>query len=313
MTQHIPPSKHSPVEQIRIIARAVNDRRLSRLLSPAGSACFGAIAIARGRSRARLAICEGANPDCRPAMEAALRRTIQFVAFDRELMERTINDVINKGRPVNLATFRSPDFLTDPARAQALIVEKRDAFEKSSPDLAPAELALLEVRLTNELCGLDARGKKGYVQGATDIPFKVLPEGPVLLRDSPVPEEARLLASVDMVLVGQHRGTSWMAMEVEELPLVLHPTEMQLVELSADGVLSFYVYDTTHRVAPGEKRTFSCEYYFLHMGLRYRRELTLEVLHYGIYPRSKLPMSTASKVLDADDIGRIFGLSPGEG
>ena len=313
MTQPITPAKHTPIEQIQIIARAVINRKLSRFLSPAGSACFGAIAIARGRTTARFAICEGSNPDCRLAMEAALRKKVELLAFDRDLMERTISEVISKGKPVNLPTFASADFLADPSCTRTLLVEKREVFEKSSPDLAPAELALLEVRLTNELDALDAEGKRAYVQGSMDVPFKVLAEGPVLLRETPVADEVRLIASVEMVFRGRQRGSSWMAMEVKGLPLILHPTEMQLVELSADGVLSFYVYDSVKRLAPGEQETFSCEYYFLHMGRRYGRKLTLEVLHYGIYPRSKLPAKPAQKVLGADDLGRLFGLRPGEG
>lgn len=310
MTQPILPSKRSPVEQIQIIARAVNNRKLSRILSPAGSTCFGAIAIARGRAKARFAICEGSNPDCRLAMAAALRRPVDLVAFDRDLMERTIGEVISKNEPVNLPTFASADFLSDPACAQALLTEKRDAFARSSPDLVPEELALLELRLTNEMDGLDARRRTAYVQGSMEMPFKVLADGPVLMRDSPVPEAVKLVASVEMGFEGQQRGSAWKTMEMEELPLVLHPSEMQLVELSADGVLSFYVYDSTHRVAPGERARYSCEYHFLHMGLRYRRKLTLEVLHYGIYRRATLPVGRASEVLDADDIGRLFGLPP---
>jgi hypothetical protein len=225
---------------------------------------------------------------------------------------------------VNFPTFSGPAFLEDPASAAIL---KRQKVEQPGPtvdDLPSDQVVLATLTYRSLLANEDApregqalpnpartRMRLGSIEGGWRLEDGVArvfssdptpPSGPVVLTEYRFSEYRRLQAGAQ---VSEHEvRTRFDA----ALPLVVHPTEVQLTGVEADGTLRFHAYDRILRFAPGERGLIDVAYHFLSYGNRMRRTLEIDLHRIVCVPRDRLEMQLGSSDWKAAELARWFGL-----
>ena len=93
-----------------------------------------------------------------------------------------------------------------------------------------------------------------------------------------------------------------------DLPLVIHPTEVQLLGITSSGGLRFHLYDEVRVVEPGERAKFVVEYHFLSYGTRMTRRIELEVLEVVSVAAEQVQRRSSVGSWGPVELGRWFNL-----
>jgi len=131
------------------------------------------------------------------------------------------------------------------------------------------------------------------VLGETDLAWLWRDGQPATL--GPIGSDVRLLLN-EYRFTTYDRGTgSGQASEheirasrVTALPHVIHPTEVQVVGLEADGALQLHLYDHVERAPVGRWTRLAVSYYFLSYGSRLERRIEVELQPLPARPRDAL-------------------------
>jgi len=100
------------------------------------------------------------------------------------------------------------------------------------------------------------------------------------------------------------------------LPHVVHPTEVQLLRVEADGSLVFHAYDREERIAAGPppsresappRGSFGCRYFFLSYGSCLRREIAIVVHEVFVVERASLASKRGEPPWGSRELERWFG------
>jgi hypothetical protein len=262
------------------------------------AAGFGAIPLGEASGALEVAVAEGASPRAVAALGRVLARPVIPIVVGDALIHVYLRRIYLRNETLNFHTFLEEDFLERESLTPLLREEKETEPVKPHLHPDPERLVLLDYAYRSVLTNLDAAGGPvPFHAGETDLAFEVEGEGAILgarvYRREELPASVILLARESYSLAGIERAHGWRAHEVRKLPFVIHPSELQLTGIEADGTLHFYVYDRVVKLAPGDERRFDVEYYFLSMGQRYRRHLTLRI--YGIW---SVPRARVRRVLD---------------
>lgn len=282
-----------------IISQAIRDPELVGCLEPVVAAGFGVVPLRRLGDVLTVACSPRANPAAIRLLRDVLDLEVVATPFEEHLIRDAIDTAYLQESPlVNFPTFRSPDFLEDPASAEVLRQEKFERFEEfesagdTGSQLASGRVTLATLSFWTRLTDADApapgqalpiRERSRIRLGDLEVAWRLEPQGPVVF-DAP-PDLGSLVVTQYRSSEYRHlRGGGWVddhGVETEvaaDLPLVIHPTEVQLLGVTESGGLRLYLYDEVKVVEPGERARFVLEYHFLSYGTRMTRRIELEVL-----------------------------------
>ncbi len=300
-------------ERLEILQEAARDESLRRLLSPVAAVTFGVIPIEVKAGRLLAARGETWHPGCRPFVERLVGMPVDWLPFKNAAIKQCLfENYLSEGQGVNHATFPSPDFLDDLANLPALAKNKEERIGPVRIEPPPDRLLLLDLTYASVLDNLDAPARRtGLVCGPMDIPFRVRPDGSAALAEDA--DDAFLVMRKDFFFDARPRSDedSFHGIEsaaIADLPFMIHPTEIQITQVLPDGRLGFHVYDREEFVRPGETRQWTVDYYFLSLGARRRRTLTLRVN--GLYLVDRSRVETCARAIDwtDDDLDRWLRL-----
>lgn len=242
----------------------------------------------------------GLPPVTARALGAALGRPVRSVPCDAELLRRFLVEDYLKSASLNLHTFVEEDFLERPASVQLLREEKEKEPVRPISFHDPERLILLDFAYRSVLEAVDPRPSSVHFdeEKAADLPFLLPGEGPGALDDAPlfaraapVPPKVLICSRESFSYAGVEHSHGWRAADVEKLPLLIHPYEVQVTGIEPDGSLLFYVYDRIVRVRPGETPRFEVSYRFLSLGQRVKRALRIQVYDLRSVPRASVRLT----------------------
>jgi hypothetical protein len=310
-----------------ILHEASRDKDLVAQIPPVVAAGFGVLALRRLGDVLTVACFPRANPHALRRLREVLGVEIVATPFEDSLLHEAIRSAyFSEEASVNFPTFRDPNFLDDPRAVEALGLEKAEALPPARVELGPDLLVLATLSYRSTLQNLDARDRGGALPdpertrldlgelggaGWRSVGGRVqlhLPEGHL-------GEDTRLVLTE--YRASRHRRMHGGARldehevrtrQVDSLPVVLHPTEVQLVALEADGALGVHVYDHVERVAPGRGAELRVDYHFLSYGSRMQRRIAIEVHEVECVPRVEVDLVRGQVPWGARELARWFGL-----
>ena len=310
-----------------ILAAALEDAELVAEIPAVVAAGFGVLPLRRLGDVLTVACLPTANRRALRLLREVLNLEVVATPFPERDLQGAIEQAYFQGEAtVNFPTFLEGDFLDDPASAPLLREEKREEvgpIDDQAPGDAVALATILYRTTLDDLDGL-AMGaalpdpRRVHVEiGALDTGWRTEAGAPHLyLGDAALGADARAVVTQYRQSDARHLRGGWRAGEysvqtsvVTALPLVVHPSEVQVTGLLADGSLRLHLYDRREVVAPGEARRFELDYYFLSSGHRLRRRIAVEVCELALAPREALiPHPESSAPWTPLELARWFGV-----
>lgn len=272
-------------------------------------------------------------PGCLQFLEDYYCKEIVPVELDEKLAMQAINEGYIKGKQINHDTFDDPDFVLKPENESRLLNEKVESIGTVSCGLEDEEVVFLESSYYSLLVNLDRpeEEEEGKIE-SEDIPFKII-NGVPRVHQEPIKDETLVLkrrnsemASTgerssgvikDDTLLVERRNYSFEGCQhrqgiarhdVSALPFLIHPTEIQITQIHADGSLTFHVYDHLEKVAVGSAASFRIPYHFISLGHRYSRVLTYQIHALRKFRREKIVYVNDSLPWGPEDTERWFHL-----
>jgi len=295
-------------ELVQALKRAASNRRLIARISPLIAYSFGVIPFKESARGVCLACYQGINPDCMAFLRRHLAKEVLPFGCDDELMDRYLERLYPSNGDVNMNTFESPDFTKDPKNAPMLMQDKVDDLGTVRSDLKIDELVVLDISSYSRLQNLDHPVvQENLAIGDMEIPFRE-EGGEVVVWGSPVEESVLVMGRRDYFFDGYEQLHGIMSHRAAALPLVIHPSEVQITRIHSDGGLTFYLYDRLEEVKPGEAFEWRKKYYFLQRGNRFCRELAIKVRKTKKVKRRELKYSLGPLEWTAEDLTRWFRL-----
>ena len=276
-----------PRSHVERLKRVRPGSPLTALVPRVVAAGFGIIPLDAGKGYLEVAAAHGLGNDALRALSQLLKRDIRVVRVRESLVQETFARVYPDHDAINFHTFLTDDFLTRAPEYALLLEEKPFTPVESVVERDPARLAVLDYGYQSLLWNLDGPPlKPAFRAGATELCFDVdrTVDPPVIVipRRKPVPQNVLVLARESFATSGgPEHAHGFRSHEVQTLPFMIHPTELQITGLREDGALELLIYDRVERVKPGDRRRFEVEYCFLSMGQRLRRRLVLTIV--GLY------------------------------
>jgi hypothetical protein len=322
---------YSSVTGQRAALERLRDPSSRDAMSVAGAVAFGAVPVDATEGRIVLATAGALHPDCAGALSVAFDDEVVLVPFEESLVREAIDRhyVRRSGAEhgPNLQTFESPDFLTDPDSARALLVEKEDDLPKTRIRPPRGRMAFLDLRLHSIHRSLDRQMRIEFSPAPSALTFRLLKnEGAeteaVLFRDERPERGVRAILALGVFYDGDDHLQALLGQDLKRLPHILHPTELQIAEVEDDEA-RFFVYDRIETVRAGSASPdapvgWSRRYYFLHYGTRHERTMRLDVLAFELVKRTKVRLAEAPDRASPEGLDRLFGLdfpalaAPGE-
>lgn len=313
-------------EQRAILQAAARDPALVALVPPVVALGFGVLALRRLGDVLTVACAPDAPRPALRMLRAVLRLEIVATPFDPRLLRDAVREAYAEGEQVNFPTFQERAFLEREENAELLRREKVEDLGPVACDLAPDRVALAELAFRTRLISLDRPQPPGALPDprATRLELGSLEqvwraEGgghTAWLPGGQLPPRARLL--VNEVRRSEHLNLPGRRLEeqearglcVETLPFVLHPTEVQLTGIEADGTLLVHAYDHQERFPPGAARAVRLVYQFLSWGERLERTIELRVEAVRTVSRAALTVRAGPMPWGPRELARWLGVDP---
>lgn len=306
-----------------IISQAIRDPDLVGCLTPIVAAGFGIIPLRRLGDVLTVACSPRANPAAIRLLRDVIDLEVVATPFEEHLIRDAIDTAYLRDAPlVNFPTFRNPEFLEDPESAALLRVEKKEQLPVPGSELASGRVTLATLAFRTRLTDADAPTpgqalpilERSRIRlGELDVAWRLEPSGPVVF-DAP-DELGSLVVTQYRASEYRHlRGGGWIddhGVEIEiaaELPLVIHPTEIQIVGLTQSGGLRLHLYDEEKIVESGQRGRFVVEYHFLSYGSRMTRRIELDVLEVVTTEVELIERRPRSNAWGPIELGRWFNL-----
>lgn len=287
---------------------------LLALIPRVAAAGFGLLPLEAGDGWLEVAASPRVAPTALAALERILGRSLRVIPVPEGLVHVYLGKLYPRQPPINFETFPDEGFLERPEEAQRLLCEK--PYEPVAPVVRPdpERLILLDYAYATHLWHLDgvAAGPT-FRAGDTDLLFDVDPEDPeraVVQGEAPVPRAVHLLVRCSYEGHGGEHEHGWKGHQVRRLPFMIHPTELQVTGVRADGTLDLLVYDDEVQVHPGETPRFEVTYCYLSMGQRLRRRLQLEIRGLWSFPRGRVRVQPDPLPWRPEHLARWIGQAP---
>lgn len=294
------------IEQVKT---ALGNPELLGTMTPVLAVGLGTVPLEAGYDYMLVGQVPGVCRDVPAFLERYYGKEILTVVLDEQTAHAAISQAYLKGNSVNHDTFPEPDFLLKPEHETKLLNEKSDQIGPVVCDLAADEIVILETSYHSYMENLDRPEEQEEQQiGSEELPFKVRDAGPVVFGEE-VSQDAVLLERRNYCYNGSQDRQGILRAEVSSLPHIIHPSEIQITQIHADGSLTFYVYDHLEKVSVGSSARFETPYYFISFGYRYHRVLVLTVHRVSKFKRDELQYTMQAIEWDHEDVERW--LSPG--
>lgn len=307
-----------------ILESASRDPELLSNVPPVVSAGFGVLPLRRLGDVLTVACLPRANRDALRLLRDVLELEVVATPFEEPLLRSAIErSYFSEDELVNFPTFRSPDFLDDPRSAPLLRREKVEEPGQASCGLADDELALASITYRTRLGNLDLPAPGGALPhpertqvqlGGVELAWGRDAAGRAQASAAP-PAGTRLLLNLYRFCEYRHlpRGAridehGLRPERIERFPFVVHPTEVQLLGVSATGALRFHVYDQEVRYEPGAPARFAVDYYFLSYGNRMHRSIDVQIHELERVPRAGLGVSADPHAWSGVELERWLGI-----
>ena len=260
------------------------------------AAGFGVIPLGLAPGGAlEVAVAETAGPRAVAALDRVLERPVIAHPFGDAVIQVYLQRIYLEKDTLNFHTFVEEDFLERDDCLPLLRVEKENEPVKAHLHPDPERLVLLDFAYRSELENADApAGAAPFHAGDTDLPWELEPavdgaeRTATIHRREDLPAHVLILARESYCNAGIEHAHGWRGHEIRRLPFLIHPTELQITGVEANGALHFYIYDRIEKLAPGETRRFDVTYWFLSMGQRLKRHLVLKVYEIASVPRARV-------------------------
>lgn len=282
-------------EEVGTLEAARGDAGLVAAIPPVVAAGFGVIPIRREADGGLLVAASGAGAPGRfETLERIVSCPVRHRPFHELVLRTFLPRIYLEGKNINFPTFRTADFLEDPACARILAAEKKDDPEVSGTLLPAGQIAIVEASIRSDLEDLDSTPisravPHGFESYAPALAFRVRGHVVTCYREHPLDPEVSMLLQEDVRYGGLDHEHGVRSAEVKTFPHLVHPTEIQIAALGDDGSLGVYCYDRVAWVKPeSAPETFSITYYFLSFGRRLKRRLTYRIQSILILPRGRL-------------------------
>lgn len=294
-------------------------RKLKDLFAPVVAAGLAAVPLCELEDKLVVAISENAHPDAPRALAFALGRDIVDIKFSSELLiefvEHTYLHAGGKFRAIDLPTFTDADFLkTDDALK--LLFEKDSTMPVGELDIPKGKIAFIELSLYSHSSSPDNFSQVHFTPPQAVLPFRITTdELGVKCADVFETEDSfgtsRVRIMFERFYDGQDHTRTLEGHELQELPKVLHPSEIQIVSLSEDAI-GIWCYDHIEEFARTEieDKTKTCietEYWYINYGMRFKRKLRLELRAFDIVDKEKINFVGDQSQLGPKDLTKIFG------
>lgn len=293
---------------MRQLREALSDPETLGTIPPALAANFGVIPIRVMDSCAIIGHVPDICPDCLTFLERYFERDIQPVPLDSKIVFAAIIDAYLKDQTVNHDTFPAPDFILKAENETKLLNEKRDEIGPVIAQVPDGKIVFLETSYWSEMRCLDRQEEEEDADiGSESIPFK-LSNGRPIVAAPRISPNAFLLERRNYSYEGCHNRHGILRVEVDSLPHIIHPSEIQLTQVREDGSATFYSYDSLVDVAPGTQATLQMEYYFISFGCRYHRKLLLKIHTLEMFDRESIEYVDDEIPWDLEDTRRWLGI-----
>lgn len=250
-------------------------------LTPALAVGFGVIPLASKDDYVIVGHMPEICPDCFKFLETYYGKEIVPVRLDEKVAAAAINEAYLKGHGLNHDTFPDPDFLLKPENESKLLNEKKDDIGIVTQALKADEIIFLDTSYRSERVSLDQPEEQGELDLESDeIPFKIRHGIPVV-HQKEIPKGTFLVERRNYCYLGSENRQGISRTDVNSLPYVIHPSEIQVTQVHPDGSLAFYIYDHLEHVPAGGRARFRVPYFFISFGHRYGRVLSFEI--HGVY------------------------------
>lgn len=324
----------SDTQRKAILEAAAKDRELVGMIPPVVAAGFGVLPLRRLGDVLTVACLPRASRRALRVLRDVLGLEIVATPFEGRSLHEAIRAAYFTGdETVNFPTFRDPDFLDDPRSAEALREEKVERPGPVELAVPPDQLALVTLRYRSTLRDLDGGSTGGALPdpartrlelGELDVAWtraraglagraaeQVRLHAPGGLRDDVRVALTEFRTSEYRHVVGQCVGEHAVrAHLLARLPHVIHPTEIQLTRVEADGALGLHLYDHHERVAPGTRRRLRVSYCFLSYGARLQRWIELDVDEVSTVARAVVQVHNQAAPWGPSELGRWFDVAP---
>ncbi len=288
-------------ERTEVLDEAIENSELLRRFSPVEAVTFGVIPIEE-RGDAMVVACGHTwNPRCRPFVEQVLGQRIVTMVFRDGVIRQYLLDAYLEEGTVNHNTFASPDFIDDLGNAHLLTTDKIEQIGEVRNALPADQLVLLDVTYVSQLNNLDGGGKSNGVScGPMHVPFRIRDDGHVVVQEE-VDDDVAVVMRKDFFYdaeegSGEESFHGIQSVYLSALPHMIHPSEIQLTQVAEDGSVTFYVYDHCETLHPGETKEWTVRYYFMSLGNRHSRVLTLRVNAIHVVDRCEI--TVADRILE---------------
>lgn len=281
----------NPDAQQRALAEVSDKSTLTRLLPAVAAYSLGAIPLSREDDGIVLATFPGICPGALALLQRHLGAPVRPVEFDENVMAFFVDKIYLNGRGVNIHTFRTPDFLDDPANDERVLSPKVEHPEAAGGGLDPGKVVLADLALASELRDLENPAPArldAWRLGEFCPGFRKDDGRWTVWLPGPLPPDVPLLLQFSEDYSGGEFFRDLTGEPVREFPYILFPSEVQILGLRPDGALLLYVDGATHAVAPGETPVFGTEYWLVRHGHRFHRKLAVSVRAVALADRAAL-------------------------
>jgi len=305
-------------ERLSVLDAATENADLIDLLSPVAAVTFGVIPLEKRRDSLLVACGETWHPACKPFVEHAVGLPIETVPYKDEVIRHYALKAYLREYTVNHNTFLDVEFINWAENAELLMTDKVEHIGEVDCELPEDKLVLLDVTYASRLRNLDGGRPAGeFCCGSLELPFR-LDGDEVLVYADDLPNDIVLLLRINSFHDAEEpdaedtfHGVHAVHIAANNLPYMIHPSEIQITRIAPDGSLTFYLYDRVETLRPGQTANWSLSYYFLSLGNRHSRHLTLRVHALAIVDRAQVSLTEQPIEWQDEDLCRWFRLGEG--
>jgi len=288
---------------VKQLNEALQNPELLGTITPALAAGLGIIPLEARDDYICIGHVPGVCSDCFRFLERYFAKEVIGVPVEERLAHTVISQAYLKGQAINHDTFPVPDYLLRQECESKLLHEKKDEIGPVGCELPEDMVLFLETSYHSLLINLDSPETEEQQIDSDEIPFKVIDGAPVVAGE-PIPDDAALIERRNYCYEGCQDQQGIARHDVQSLPHMIHPSELQITQIHADGSLTLFIYDQLKRVSVESTDRYEVPYYFISFGQRYRRTLVLTVHALRKFSRSDIRYTEDVLPWDSEDIER---------
>jgi len=287
-----------------LVRRAKRSLSLVKQVSPVAAFGLGVLPIGEEAGIRIVARASGASARTLPFLLRLFGPETRFELVPDDRLREALGRVyLAEDQGVNFPTFADGDFLEREETFAILCREKVERLSIQGWELPENRLAFFHLALEGDRACPDTPSPEPEFQGGPlEFPFRLDRDPPEVYSLNVLPQEVRAFLRFDYCYLGGDFRQGIVAGGVRGLPVLLHPTEIQLAHVAPDGTLSIHLYDHIEEVRPGDTGTWAVRYWYLDLGQRQHRTLELHLRAYRVVPRDQVRLVPGPAPWSAEDL-----------